>query len=175
MKIKTVLEILIILLLCFVGSTNAQQGKDNPIGNAESLADSYSYMGGKEHYLPDSPYYMAGKEQYLQNSSSSKNSTTNEKNNRSPALNGERTFGQSEKSENEGANRPSVVIIVVPEVGVHDYGIIVSPPLVRPRHHKGALSPPPITENSNPGVTGEFRHRNEEHFNEFHQGLRNFR
>ena len=175
MKIKTILEILIILLFCLVDATNAQQGEDNPVANAQSPMDSYSYMGGKEQYLPDSPYYMAGKKQYLPNHSFSESGTTTGKNDRSPVSSEEVTVGEIEKSENQEGNQTLVEIIVIPGGGINDYGIIISPPLVRPEHHKGAISPPRIKGNFNPGVTGPFHHPSEGSLHQFHQDMRDFR
>jgi len=156
------------------------QGQDKTAGGEQSSTNSYSYMGGKghylpgsphymagkNHYLPDSPYYMVGKEQYLPKPSE----TTAEESGQGPVSNEEAISGENE--EFEGQEEP---IYYYYEPGISLF------PVIRPKH-KGAKGRSPSGAinisrigNLNLNIPEDQFHFHPGNFNQFHQGMKAFR
>ena len=164
MKTKSLLFIVVICSLSHGGMVQAQQekGQGDMAGSGLSPSEYHSYMGGKEHYLADSPNYMPGKKHYLGGDPFSDTEKIGRGKEEIPVSRGEMASGERKKSEEQGETQVEININVIPRDTPKEYGVIYLP-VVPPKHHRGAVKPPPHvdpkppqTGNFNPNVNGGF-------------------
>jgi len=172
MKTKSLLFIVVICSLSHGGMVQAQQekGQGDMAGSGLSPSEYHSYMGGKEHYLADSPNYMPGKKHYLRGDPFPDTEKIGRGKEEIPVSRGEMASGERKNSEEQERTQVQININVIPGDTSKEYGVIYLP-VVRPKHHGGAVNPPPDldpkppqTGNFTPNVGGGF-----------HQGTINFR
>jgi hypothetical protein len=78
--------------------------------------------------------------------------------------------GEGIKPDDQGGTQVQVEINIIPGDTTNEYEIIYLP-VIHPKHHRGAISPPPHV-NPNPPKTGNFHPSAS---GRFHQGTMNFR
>lgn len=162
MKTKSLLFIIIICFLILGGMVQAQQEKKqgDMAGTGQSSSEYRPYMGGKEHYLAGSPNYMAGKKHYLQGGPFPYSEKIGQRNEHISVSKGEMESGERKKPDDQGGTQILIEINVIPENTPKGYGIIYLP-VIRQKHYKGEVSPPPHVDpnlpqagNINPSASG---------------------
>lgn len=154
---RLILPSLAIFLLVVCGNVSAQQEQvpDKIAGSEQFPTNSYSYMGGKGHYLPESPHYMAGKKHYLPDSVyymvgkeqylPKPSEMTAEESGQGPVSNEEANSGKNEEIEGQERSQNQVNIIITPEEPIYYYESGISLfPVPRPRHKKAIDRPPSV-------------------------------
>lgn len=174
MKTNLFLFIVVIWFLFLGGMVQAQQEKrqGDGAGTGQSPSEYNSYMGGKEHYLTDSPNYMAGKEHYLQGDPFSDRGKIGQEN-VPPISDSKRQMetGGRTKPDDQGGTQIQIEIInVIPKDTTNEYGVVYLP-IIPPKHHRGAVNPPPHVH-PDPPQTGAF---NPSAGGGFQQGTMNLR